>query len=54
MATNFFLPSHLSYDDISTCVVEEVTEVAIVMDAGEVMGEATWYSIRGVCRHRHN
>ena len=53
MATNCFLPSHLSYDDISTCVVEEVTEVAIVMDAGEVMGEATRYSIRGACRHRH-
>ena len=43
MATDCFLPSHLSYDDLSTCVVEEVAEVAIVMEAGEVKGEATRY-----------
>ena len=34
MATDCFLPSYLSYDDLSTCVVEEVAEVAIVMEAG--------------------
>ena len=41
MATDCFLPSHLSYDDLSTCVVEEVADVAITMEAGEVKGEAT-------------
>ena len=53
MATDCFLPSHLSYDDLSTCVVEEVAEVAIVMEAGEVKGEATRYLRRGACRRRH-
>ena len=53
MATDCFLPFHLSYDDLSTCVVEEVAEVAIVMEAGEVKGEATRYSIRRACWHRH-
>ena len=53
MAAEFFLPSHLSYDDLSTCVVEEVAEVAILMEAGEVKGEATRYLRRGACRRRH-
>ena len=38
MATDCFLLSHLSYGDLSTCVVEEVAEVEIVMEAGEVKG----------------
>ena len=41
VATDCFLPFCLSYNDLSTCVVEEVAEVAIVMEAGEVKGEAT-------------
>ena len=52
MATDCFLPSHLSYNDLSTCVVEEVAEVVIVMEAGEVKGEATQCSRRGACRCR--
>ena len=43
MVTDCFLPSHLSYNDLSTCVVEEFAEVAIMMEAGEVKGEATQY-----------
>ena len=53
MATDYFLSSRLSYNDFLTCVVEEVVEVAIVMEAGEVKGEATRYSRRGACRHCH-
>ena len=51
--TNYcFPPSLLSYDDISTYVVEEVAEVASVVEAGEVKGEATQHSRRVTCRHR--
>ena len=53
MVTDCFLLSHLSYDDLSTCVVEEVAEVAIVVEAGAVKGEATRYLRRGACRHRY-
>ena len=53
MATDCFLPSHLSYNDLSTCVVEEVAEVSIVMEAGEVKGEANRYSKRGACQRHH-
>ena len=48
-----FSSVHLSYNDLSTCVVEEVAEVAIVMEAGEVKGEATRYSGRGACWRLH-
>ena len=51
MTTYCFLPSLLRYDSLLTCVVEEVAEVAIVMEAGEVKGEATRYSRMGTCRH---
>ena len=50
--TDYFLPSLLRYDGLLKCVVEEVAEVAIVMEAGEVKGEATWYLRKGACRHR--
>ena len=48
-----FHPSLLKYDDLLMVVVEEVAEVAIVVEAGAVKGEATRYSRRGACRHLH-
>ena len=52
VAFDRFLPSFLRYDDLSTYVVEDIAEVASVVEAGEVEGETTWNSRGGTCRHR--
>ena len=52
MKNDCFPPSLLRYDDLSTHVVEEVAEVANVIETGEVKGEATRHSRRGMCRRR--
>ena len=52
VAFDRFLPSFLRYDDLSTYVVEDIAEVASVVEADEVEGETTWHSRRGTCRHR--
>ena len=52
MTNDCFPPSLLGYDDLSTHVVEEVAEVASVIEAEEVKGVATRHSGRGTCRRR--
>ena len=47
LAVDRFLPSLLRYDDLSKYVVEEVAEVASVVEAGEVEGETTRHSRGG-------
>ena len=50
MTNDCFPPSLLRYDDLSTYVVEEVAEVASMMEVGEVKGKANRHSRRGACR----
>ena len=52
MTNDCFPPSLLRYHDFSTYVVEEVADVASVMEAGEVKVGANRHSRRGTCWRR--